>query len=312
MVWVRLEDSFDEHPKIVGLSDGAFRAHVEALCYSNRHLLDGRISVGVARVRGWTRRTRELAGAGLWEEVEGGWQIHDYSEYQPTRGRIEDDRADRSERARRAAHARWDARGNAHRMPDACAGDAGRMPDACPDDANTYAQKCPVPDPDPVAATSADALAAAAAHARVPTAAEAGRERDPGVYGRICDAWMEATGMTLPPLSAERFEAAAARTSERWVMDAIAETGACGKRAPRYALAIVERWETEGRSAPGGSNDGAKRGRDGNGRAAAPERCPCGRTRWADAGGDAGYCEHCGTQEPISTEMLARIGRLEG
>lgn len=65
---------------------------------------------------------------------------------------------------------------------------------------------------------------------------------------------------------------------------------------------------------PGGSNDGGKRGHNGarNGRTAAAERCPCGRTRWADAGGDAGYCEHCGTQEPISTEMLARIGRLEG
>lgn len=65
---------------------------------------------------------------------------------------------------------------------------------------------------------------------------------------------------------------------------------------------------------PGGSNDGGKRGHNGarNGRTAAAERCPCGRTRWADAGGAAGYCEQCGAQEPISTEMLARIGRLEG
>lgn len=85
MVWVRLDDHFDEHPKVACLGDGAFRAHVEALCYSNRALLDGMISAGVARVRGWTRRTRELVSAGLWDEVDGGWRMHGYAEYQSTR-----------------------------------------------------------------------------------------------------------------------------------------------------------------------------------------------------------------------------------
>ena len=44
MTWVVLDDKMPEHPKNVGLSDGAFRLHVSGICYCNRHLTDGIIS----------------------------------------------------------------------------------------------------------------------------------------------------------------------------------------------------------------------------------------------------------------------------
>lgn len=88
MVWVQIDDGFDEHPKVARLGDGAFRAFVEGLCYSNRNLTDGRINSGIARLRGWTRRARELVNAGLWEAADDGWLIHDYPQYQPTREQV--------------------------------------------------------------------------------------------------------------------------------------------------------------------------------------------------------------------------------
>jgi hypothetical protein len=41
MSWVRLDDSFPEHPKVIALTDAAFRAHVRGLCYAGRFLTDG-------------------------------------------------------------------------------------------------------------------------------------------------------------------------------------------------------------------------------------------------------------------------------
>jgi hypothetical protein len=43
MTWVRLDDQFPDHPKVVNLSDRAFRLHVWGICYSARFLTDGLI-----------------------------------------------------------------------------------------------------------------------------------------------------------------------------------------------------------------------------------------------------------------------------
>jgi hypothetical protein len=86
MTWVKLDDGFPDHPKVVGLSDRAFRVHVRALCYC------GRFSPGIGRIPSSALRqlgatvavAKELLSAALWEEVgDGGFQIHDFSEYHP-------------------------------------------------------------------------------------------------------------------------------------------------------------------------------------------------------------------------------------
>ena len=48
MAWIKIDDSFPDHPKVIGLSDKAFRIHIEGLCYSGRFLTDGLIPMGVA------------------------------------------------------------------------------------------------------------------------------------------------------------------------------------------------------------------------------------------------------------------------
>lgn len=44
MTCVKLDDAFADHPKVVGLTDRAFRVHVRALCYC------GRFSPGVGLI----------------------------------------------------------------------------------------------------------------------------------------------------------------------------------------------------------------------------------------------------------------------
>lgn len=85
MGWVRLDDVFPEHPKVLGLSDAAFRVHVHGLCYSNRYLTDGFVPDAV---RPGAKAVRDLIAAGLWNAIEGGWLIHDYLEYNEPRAAV--------------------------------------------------------------------------------------------------------------------------------------------------------------------------------------------------------------------------------
>lgn len=92
MTWVRLDDRFPSHRKIALLSDRAFRMHVSALCWSAENLTDGVIQDRelrlVAHVRNMTATARELVTNQLWVRIEGGWRIHDYLEYNPSRDQV--------------------------------------------------------------------------------------------------------------------------------------------------------------------------------------------------------------------------------
>ena len=83
MVWVRLDDTFPEHPKIIGLPAEAFRTHVCGICYCARNLTDG--FVPGAAVNG---AASELVVVGLWDRVESGYQIHDYLDFNPSKAKV--------------------------------------------------------------------------------------------------------------------------------------------------------------------------------------------------------------------------------
>jgi hypothetical protein len=86
MTWVKVDDRMPDHPKVAGLSDRAFRVHVEALCFCSGFLTDGAVSAKVAQQRHWSaKHTDELVEAGLWETTGDGWLIHDYLTYQRSR-----------------------------------------------------------------------------------------------------------------------------------------------------------------------------------------------------------------------------------
>lgn len=99
MPWVKLDDAFPDHRKVDALSDGAFRLHVAGICFSSRSLTDGFIPKDrVARLAPKVREAHicELVDADLWSPVVGGWSIHDYLEYNPSRAEVSERRdADR-------------------------------------------------------------------------------------------------------------------------------------------------------------------------------------------------------------------------
>lgn len=106
MTWVRIEDGMVEHPKIAGLSDPAFRAFVYGLCYCNRYLSDGFIPERIAHTsvapgaKG-KRIAGELVDADLWHPTKGGYDVHDFHVYQPTKAEVVALREKRAEAGRR-------------------------------------------------------------------------------------------------------------------------------------------------------------------------------------------------------------------
>lgn len=91
MPWVKLDDSFFSHPKVVGAGAEATGLYVWSLAYSSHYLTDGHVPAA------WVRQTvgkrakilaARLVEHGLWEENGAGWHIHDYLEYQPSRDRV--------------------------------------------------------------------------------------------------------------------------------------------------------------------------------------------------------------------------------
>lgn len=117
MTWVKLDDAFPTHPKILAAGDEAAWLFVCGLCHSSRHLTDGLVATAVlGRLTGLRRPERyaqRLVEAGLWLVEEGGWRINGYEEWQRSRADIEAEREAGRERARRSREARAKARRDA-------------------------------------------------------------------------------------------------------------------------------------------------------------------------------------------------------
>lgn len=127
MAYVRLEDSALNHPKIARLRDSAFRLWVWGLCYSQMHLTDGFIDADLMPARS-TAAAAELVTRKLWEPAEGGYQIHDYLQYndsketvearkQQARDRMRDRRSHEERRAPDVPRSSSDVHANTTRSP---------------------------------------------------------------------------------------------------------------------------------------------------------------------------------------------------
>ena len=104
MGWVRIDDNFADHPKIIALSDKAFRLFMTGLCYANRQLTDGVIPYQI--VTAWVgddpfKPSDELEDQNLWERVDKGFMIRSYTEYQPTREKVNKKKDEAKERLRK-------------------------------------------------------------------------------------------------------------------------------------------------------------------------------------------------------------------
>jgi len=119
-MWVKLDDHFVDHPKIVKAGPMAGWLFVAGLCYANRFLTNGFIpaeQVGRLLPRVPRLLPTELAGklcrSRLWKtaKVKGtkGYIVHDFLKYQPSRRQVIRERKKTAER-----QARWRGNGNGH------------------------------------------------------------------------------------------------------------------------------------------------------------------------------------------------------
>ena len=100
MTWTKLDEDFDHHPKVVAAGLLAELMHIHALIYCNRFLTDGFVSSFIVgrlldrdQLADLVNDSPEafaelLAEIGLWDRVPGGYQIHDFLEYQPSRASV--------------------------------------------------------------------------------------------------------------------------------------------------------------------------------------------------------------------------------
>ena len=114
MPYFQVDVKFPDHPKAVGLSDGAIVLWVRAGCYAVEHLTDGFLP-GAAVAR-WARPkiVAEVVDAGLWEPCGSGYAIHGWEERgYPTRESVAAARA-----AAESQRAEWAARQRRRRARD--------------------------------------------------------------------------------------------------------------------------------------------------------------------------------------------------
>lgn len=139
MVWVRIDDRYNEHLKFASAGPLGVTLWLAGMAYCNRNLTDGFIPWTVAR----TLVAWEYIGAagptailvalldsddepamvtsdlvidqvvhsGLWDTVTGGYMVHDYLDYQPSRQAVMTERAAKAAAGRAGGLASAQARG---------------------------------------------------------------------------------------------------------------------------------------------------------------------------------------------------------
>lgn len=120
MSWLRLDDKFTRHRKVASLTDAEFRLHVTALSHAAEFETDGRISTADLSVmpslpRGvkLQRAIKNLIKSELWhDDGDGGWQLHDFLDWNPSR---ESQNAKRAAARERMRAVRVDVRANDER-----------------------------------------------------------------------------------------------------------------------------------------------------------------------------------------------------
>lgn len=132
MSWVKLDDQFPQHPKLVEAGPLGLSLFVAGLCYCSRYLTDGFIprqavgtlldfsgiwsdlvsSMGEANAK---QIASVLVGVGLWDASENGYLVHDYLAYNPSKEQVLATREARSEAGKEGGLKSGQARRQAQR-----------------------------------------------------------------------------------------------------------------------------------------------------------------------------------------------------
>ena len=231
MAWVKIDDHFDEHPKHAQVGPVGWGVWLAGLAYCNRNLTDGFIPVSVAEAIGgkWRVRVEQedgriqvwqmgrscgasgddldgewvtslLVQAKLWEVVDGGYLIHDYHEYQPSKEDLQRQYEQKSSAGAKGGKASAKARAQA---PAQAESKHVLEQNSSTWSSTTQAESKPDPVPDPVPDPSGEADSSSLRSELVDGAAADLAATDTGEPAAITpeqvgEVWNEACGDLLP------------------------------------------------------------------------------------------------------------------
>lgn len=90
--YISVEVDFFDHPKVKRAGERLAYRHLQATAWSHKYRTDGHLPRKSALAIVYSQKSAdELVAAGLWDECEDGWRIHDYLEHQ--RSKVELDAA---------------------------------------------------------------------------------------------------------------------------------------------------------------------------------------------------------------------------
>ncbi|HEX6970236.1 MAG TPA: hypothetical protein VF174_15685 [Micromonosporaceae bacterium] len=103
MTWFRVDDRFHSHPKVLATEPAALGLWVVAGAWSSANLLDGFVpDQALPRLLpGSEMLAEKLVTAGLWRRIRGGYQFHDWTDYNPTAEQVRALQKQRAEAGRK-------------------------------------------------------------------------------------------------------------------------------------------------------------------------------------------------------------------
>lgn len=110
MTWFKIDDNFFLHPKVIAAGNSAVGLFVRAGAWSSNHLTDGFVPHSIALMFGSFDDVDNLLAADLWAKVDGGYQIPDFLDYNPSAESVKAEQTRRSQAAKVAGAASGKAR----------------------------------------------------------------------------------------------------------------------------------------------------------------------------------------------------------
>lgn len=117
-MWIRIDDGFATHPKILKAGITALGLQIRAICYASQNKTDGFIpleavpflTVGL-EPKDWAAH---MLHHGLWDAAENGFQVHDYLEWNMSKEQYDSMKESLSRAGKKGMKSRW----NGHKRGD--------------------------------------------------------------------------------------------------------------------------------------------------------------------------------------------------
>lgn len=152
MPWFRIDDDAHHHPKVLKARNEGFGAFARMGSWSMKYLTDGHIPEDVAlEIAGGKAKLLKIVGAGFLEAADGGYQIHDHLDHNPSADEIRETAATRSA----AGKVGGKQSGSSRRNKSKANREANASANAKQSASNWPANREPIPSPSPVASGEA-------------------------------------------------------------------------------------------------------------------------------------------------------------